>query len=557
MGDQEYKGLVVSDFNSDNFAASLNNDDESPIGHVTAAPFGQVMQVLIGDGEQYWEQDLDFAVVWTQPQAVIDSFNHFVSYESTSVDSLLEQVDAYCSLLVNLKDKVKFAFVPTWVWPSYDRGLGMLDVKRGIANILMQMNLRLAANLTNAPNIYVLNAGRWIEVAGQNAFHPKLWYMGKIPFGNDVFREAVKDIKSVLRAISGASKKLVILDLDDTLWGGTVGELGWKNLRLGGHDPIGEAYVDFQRALKSLTNRGILLGIVSKNEESVALEAIENNPEMVLRLPHFAGWKINWSDKAKNVVDLVSELNLRLESAVFIDDNPVEWARVRETLPQVLVPEWPDDRMLYKKTLLSLTCFNSLAITEEDLKRTRMYVSERERANSRRTVQSLDEWLKSLATRVRIDELNGLNLQRAVQLLNKTNQMNLTTRRMTESELLTWARQEGRKLWTFRVADKFGDAGLTGIISLEMENERARITDFILSCRVMGRKVEEVMLYTVIKFAESAGLKEVWAKYLPTSSNKPCLEFWRKSGFDFGEEERLFHWRGGNYPLPEAIQIDS
>jgi FkbH-like protein len=459
---------------------------------------------------------------------------------------------------MSLERKVRFAFVPTWVWPSYDKGLGMLDMKSGgIANVLMRMNLRLADNLDKAPNIHLLNAGKWIETAGQGAFHPKLWYMGKIPFANDVFKEAVKDVKSSLNAISGLSKKLVIVDLDDTLWGGVVGEIGWKSLRLGGHDPIGEAYVDFQRALKSLTNRGILLGIVSKNEESIALEAIEKNPEMVLRLPDFAGWKINWSDKAQNVIDLVSDLNLGLEAAVFIDDNPVERARVQEALPQVFVPHWPDDRMLYKKALLSLACFNSASITEEDLGRTKMYVSERERLNLRKTVGSLDDWLKSLGTHVRIEEVNEVNLQRVVQLFNKTNQMNLSTRRMAESELLAWSRQDGHKLWTFRVADKFGDAGLTGIISLEIANNQGKIADFILSCRVMGRKVEELMLYTVIEFAESAGLKEVWAQYIPTPSNKPCLEFWKRAGFDFGEEEHMFRWRRGSYPLPDAIQIDA
>jgi FkbH-like protein len=560
MPKPEFKCLVISDFNVDTFAAYLSNDDELPAVQTAVAPYGQVMPVLVTENGEYWDKDLDFAVIWTQPQTAICSFNSLFSYRKASVDEVLKEVDEYSSLLLKIKDRTKFAFIPTWVSSSYNRCFGMLDMKNGIgiANMLMRMNLRLADNLEKASNLHLLNCEKWTALAGQSAFNPKLWYMGKIPFGNEVFKEAVRDIKSALRASGGDSKKLIILDLDDTLWGGIVGEVGWENIRLGGHDHVGEAYVDFQAALKSLTNRGILLGIASKNEESVALEAIEKHPEMVLRLQDFAGWRVNWTDKAQNISDLVSDLNLGLESVVFIDDNPVERARIREALPQVFVPEWPEDRTLYKKALLSLSCFNSSSITEEDLGRTKMYVSERERINLRNSIGSLDQWLKSLSTRVTIEELDESNLQRATQLLNKTNQLNLSTRRMTESELAAWAREEGHRLWTFRLSDKFGDSGLTGIISLQIEKNCGRIVDFVLSCRVMGRKVEELMLYKAIKYAESAGLEEIQAKYIPTRSNKPCLEFWKKSGFDFNEPEDTFYWKiSRDYPLPETIQVEA
>jgi len=382
-----------------------------------------------------------------------------------------------------------------------------------------------------------------------------LWYMGKIAYGNEVFMEAVKDIKAALRGIDGQSMKLIILDLDDTLWPGIVGDVGWENIRLGGHDHIGEAFVDFQRALKSLTNRGVLLGIVSKNEETIALEAIKNHPEMVLRLEDFAGLKINWQDKAQNTIDLVSDLNLGLQSVVFIDDNPVERARVREALPEVFVPEWPENKMLYKSALLSLRCFDTPSITKEDFERTGMYVSERQRSSLKRNVSSLDEWLKSLKIKVTVEELNTANLQRTAQLLNKTNQMNLTTRRMTESELVSWVKQNGHKLWTFCVSDKFGDSGLTGIISIEVENKKGRIVDFVLSCRVMGQKVEETMLYTAINYSQSLGLEEIHAEYIPTAKNKPCLEFFKRSGFEYTNGS--FVWKVyKDFIMPKYIEIE-
>ncbi len=435
----------------------------------------------------------------------------------------------------------------------------MLDMKHnfGIENILMQMNLRVSQNLDKASNIYLLNAERWIRLLGKDAFNPKLWYMAKIPFGNEVFAQAMKEIKASLSALSGGSKKIIILDLDETLWGGVAGEIGWQNINLGGHDPVGEAYVDFQRTLKAMTGRGILLGIVSKNEERIALEAIKNHPEMALRLEDFAGWRINWEDKARNIVDLVSGLKLTLQSAVFIDNNPAEREFIRMSLPGVLVPEWPDDKMYYKKALLSLSCFDTASVTREDLERNRMYVTERERQGLKGRVNSLDEWLRALATKVEVQELNETNLQRAAQLLIKTSQMNLATRRMTEDELTKWARGDNRKLWTFRVSDKFGDSGLTGIVSIEDDGAQlARIIDFVLSCRVIGRGIEEAMLHVAVEHARSIGLKEVSAGYVPTSKNKPCLDFWKRSGFLSDSAAEQFRWMAKDkYPIPEHMHI--
>lgn len=381
MNKPQYKAIIISDFNIDSFSGYLCNNNGLPIINTIVTPFDQVTAVLMQRDLECWETKSDFAVVWTQPENIIKSFNDILNYRKVPMGTIFDEVDAYAAMLLKICDRVKFALVPTWTFPSYYRGFGILDMKTGIgiSNTLMRMNLRLSENFDKASNIYLLNTQKWIEIAGRNAFNPKLWYMGKIPFGNQVFIEAVKDIKSAVRVSYGDFKKIVILDLDDTLWGGVAGDIGWENIVLGGHDHIGEAFVDFQHALKSLKNRGILLGIVSKNDEAVALDSIEKHPEMVLRVDDFSGWRINWEDKAKNIVDLVSDLNLGLQSVVFIDDSPVERARVRETLPEVLVPEWPKDKMLHKSTLLGLECFDTPAISREDIKRADMYALERKR----------------------------------------------------------------------------------------------------------------------------------------------------------------------------------
>ncbi len=559
MNREQYGCLVISDFTADNFSAYLDNNEDFPRVKSINAPFGQVIQVLTDKNLDCWKENPDFAVVWTQPEGTIESFNHIINYETVPIEKIYKEVDEYSSLLLNICNKVKVVFVPTWVFPTHHRGFGILEMRIGvgISNTLMRMNIRLSENLEKVSSAYLLNTQRWINMAGKNAFNQKLWYMAKIPFGNEVFMEAVRDIKFALQGIVGNSRKLIILDLDDTLWGGIVGDVGWNNIRLGGHDYIGEAFVDFQRALKSLTNRGIILAIVSKNEESTALEAINNHPEMVLRTNDFAGWKINWQDKAQNIVELVTDLNLGLQSAIFIDDSPLERARVREALPEVFVPEWPEDKMLYRSTLLSLGCFDTPSISKEDIERPRMYVSERHRKDLKRKVGSLEEWLKSLKIKVKVEELNEVKLRRTSQLLNKTNQMNLTTRRLTESELVNWVQQNNRKLWVFRVSDKFGDSGLTGIISLEVKNKTGKIVDFVLSCRVMGRKIEETMLYTVIKYSQSINMDKIYAQYIPTPKNKPCLDFWMSSEFVYEQKDNVFTWAVKNgYTLPACIQVD-
>jgi FkbH-like protein len=280
---------------------------------------------------------------------------------------------------------------------------------------------------------------------------------------------------------------------------------------------------------------------VSKNEEAIALEAITNHPEMVLRLEDFAGWRINWQDKAANILELTRELNLRLDSVVFIDDSAFERARVREAIPDVLVPDWPEDRMRYKSALLELRCFDTPTFSLEDASRAKMYSTERERRALQHKAQSQDEWFKDLEISVTVDELSSANLPRVSQLLNKTNQLNLTTRRLTQQELWNWLFTASRKLWTFQVSDRFGAYGLTGIASLEIDGSQGQIVDFVLSCRAMGRGIEQTMLSIVLQYSKSLGLSHVTATYIPTSKNIPCLRFLEQSGL-VRTEQNTFRW---------------
>lgn len=521
--------LVISDFNVQNLVAMINNLGGADSLRADAAAYGQVMQTLLGRDAAVWGSH-HAAIVWTSPAAISNAYRLAVEGEPLDADRLSAEVAEFARAVSQAPAQIEHIFVSTWVpHQQFEDRRGALDMDSGygIAAALMRMNLQLGEALRSDGRVRIFNAARWVAKVGESAYSPKLWYLSKTPFSIPLFREAATDFVAAARALRGKARKLLILDLDDTLWGGIVGETGWGGVKLGGHDPAGEAYSDFQLALRSLRRRGVLLAIVSKNEESVALAAIREHPEMALRLEDFAGWRINWNDKARNIIELIADLNLGRDAAVFIDDNPVERARVREAVPGLLVPEWPKHPIEFPAALRRLDCFDVAAVTAEDRDRTSSYVSERQRKEGRTAVSSLDEWLKTLDIRIEIEPLTEANLERAAQLFNKTNQMNLRTRRMSAAELKDWSGRPDNTLVTFRVRDKFGDYGLVGIggVSVNRKARAASIEDFLLSCRAMGRGVEETMLCALAAVGVSSGADELTAQYIETPRNKPCLGF--------------------------------
>ena len=536
------KALLISDFSINNLSGYLKNDFIEQNLEIVIAPFNQVHQVLLDDTLECWTDTFELGIVWTQPERVLKHFAAYLNGEKVNIEILLSEVKDFANLLKVASNRLKTLFVANW---SIDFSLnyqGILSAKSefGIYDVLAKMNMLLANELNLIPNIYVLNSQKWIAMSGENAYNSKLWYLSKTPFHSSVFANASKDICSFFLSLNKPNKKLIVTDLDNTLWGGVVGDIGSENLVLGGHHSVGEAYKDFQLALKALTKKGIVLAITSKNDESIAMNAIENHSEMVLRKSDFVAWRINWDDKAKNIFEIAQELNLGLDSIVFLDDNPFERERIKHSLPEVLVPELPKDPLLYKHFLLQLDCFDSNSISEEDRKRTELYSVEKQRLDHKNSFNDLEEWLKSIDIKVKCEELNSENLQRVLQLLNKTNQMNLLTARYTEKELLDRSFEENHFTFAFSVKDNFGDAGLTGVIGLQVVEDTLTFTDFVLSCRVIGRKIEETMLSVSINLARKLNLKFVEANYIPTEKNKPCFYFFQNSKFEI--QKNKFSW---------------
>lgn len=493
------------------------------------------------------------ALVWARPESISPAFRRALAFEAVAPEDCVADVDAFADALLVAAARHKQVFVVAFALSALEPGYGILEWRQGLglAHHLAQMNLRLAERLSHLGNAFVLDSRRWQQMAPPPP--PKLWYAAKLPFAPEVFRYAAEDLSAGLAAVEGRSRRLVIVDLDDTLWGGIVGETGWEGLRLGELDHIGEAYADFQQALKALTRRGVQVAIVSKNEEDVALDAIDHHPAMVLRRADFAAWRINWADKAQNVGELLAELNLGSGSAVFIDDNPVERDRVRSQWPDVLVPEWPTDPSQYVRALHDLRCFDTASITAEDRARTQMYVADRHRRDMR--AGSLDEWLTQLDTRVTVEPVHARNLRRVDQLLNKTNQLNLTTRRLSAEQISEWAAAPDRAFLAVSVADRFGDLGLTGLVSIDVRGPEARIVDYLLSCRVMGRAVEDTLLFLAVDAARRLGATTLHASYRPTPRNAPTLKVFRASAMtEVAEHE--FAWDCTvPFPKPPTVTI--
>jgi FkbH-like protein len=549
--------LLVSDFTIEGLAPHLEPEIQA-----TVAPFGQISVTLLDPKQPCWRDPIENVFVWTRPQAISRNYFDLTNGEPRSFDDTAREIDEFILHLRACAKRVRHVFVATWTRPAYERGLGLLDMDpaAGHSYHLMRMNTYLADQLSTDSNIQLLNADPWVMNVGSDGTNPKLWFMGKMAFSPQVLKLAARDLSASIRAVKGETKKLIILDLDNTLWGGIVGDIGWENLSLGGHDPIGESFVEFQKALKVLTRRGVMLAIASKNTESVALEAIDSHPEMVLRRSDFVNWRINWDDKAQNIFELVQEINIGLDSVVFIDDSPVERERIKHAIPDIFVPEWPSNPMMYVQTLCSLECFDTASISVEDRARTEMYVSEQKRTQLKAEVSSAEDYYSALDLRVTFSQLEDSNLKRAAQLLNKTNQMNLATRRMSEKELSEWHCDEENTIFTFEVTDRFGSYGLTGLAGVSSRGNIAEVTDFVVSCRVIGRGVEQVMLSVLIEHAASVRKEKLEAEFHPTDRNDPCRRFFRDiSKFEqvISSGRELYTWDlQSKYESPAYVTLE-
>ena len=377
--------------------------------------------------------------------------------------------------------------------------------------------------------------GKWHDAA--------LWHRSKqeiSPASAPFFGElAVR----LLAAKLGRSYKCLVLDLDNTVWGGVVGDDGLEGIVIGQGSPLGEAYTAFQDYARELSRRGIILAVCSKNDEVNALEPFEKHPEMVLKRGDIACFIANWSDKASNIRAIAKELNIGLDSLVFIDDNPFERNLVRQELPMVAVPEVDDDPTYYPRAIADAGYFEGFAITDEDRERSGQYQGNRAREALKSSVTDLDSYLRGLEMQLIWRPFDKIGLQRTVQLINKSNQFNLTTRRYTEEDVLAVMDDPAAFGLQLRLTDRFGDNGVIAIIIGRLRDDRDLYIDtWLMSCRVLGRQVEPTTLNLIAQEARRLGARRLIGEYIPTKKNAMVKEHYAKLGFT----DTRFDDTGGN-----------
>ena len=387
--------------------------------------------------------------------------------------------------------------------------------------------------MADEDGVDVLALDARVALDGLYAWHnPELWHRAKqevSPAAAPMYGELVMRLVAAQR---GRSYKALVLDLDNTIWGGVVGDDGVEGLVLGQGSALGEAFADFQDYARELSRRGVILAACSKNDENNALEPFERHPEMVLKRSDLASFVANWRDKPANLRAIAEQLNIGLDALVFVDDNPFERDLVRHELPMVAVPEISDDPTSYARTLADAGYFEAVSITDEDRARSGQYQGNRQRDALKARATDLDSYLHGLEMRLLWRRFDRVGLGRTVQLINKTNQFNLTTRRYTEADVLDVMRDDHAFGVQLRLVDRFGDNGIIGIVIGRLRDDADLLIDtWLMSCRVLGRQVEPTTLNLVAVLAKAHGARRLVGEYIPTAKNGMVRDHYARLGF--------------------------
>jgi len=397
-------------------------------------------------------------------------------------------------------------------------------------------------------------AGRW------RWDDPRFFHQAKLPCDPECLVDYAHSVASLIAAPLGLTKKCLVLDLDNTLWGGVIGDDGLGGIRLGQGDAEGEAFIEFQKYIQSLRARGVLLAVCSKNNHATALEVFEKHPEMVLRRDDISCFVANWHDKATNLRAIAKELNIGTDSLVFVDDNPAERAIVRQLVPEVAVPELPEDVTGYIRTLEQQRYFQVLSVAAEDFQRTEFYKADTMRREVQTSVADMRTFLQSLEMTAHIGPITASTLERSAQLIQRSNQFNLTTRRRSAAQLMALMDDSSWLTCTVSLADRFGDNGLISVVLAAVREDMLEIDTWLMSCRVLKRGVEHFVLNHLCQAALQRGLKGLRGVYLPTSKNALVrdhyagLGFTQMEGGENGQTDWELTWASPRQPLTTFIK---
>ncbi|MBR0566025.1 HAD family hydrolase [Azoarcus sp. L1K30] len=511
---------------------------------VFGSPFGQVMQQALDPHSDVMRFDANAVLLYLDyrffkpPQEIGNP-----SSLQAAVDEAIEQTN---SLRQSLRQSGATVIVTTMPPPPLPL-FGHLDARvAGTGRAFAESyNTALIRSLSHTSDI-LLDAAALAATVGLATWHDApQWLVAKIPFSMDCVPLFADHVSRIVASMMGKARKCLVLDLDNTLWGGVIGDDGLEGIEIGNGSATGEAHLELQRAALALRQRGIVLAVSSKNNDDVARKPFREHPDMLLREEHIAVFQANWQDKATNLVAIAKSLNIGVDALVFLDDNPAERALVRQALPQVAVCELPKDPALYPEVLMQAGYFEALAFSEEDRLRAGQYQSNGARAALEQAAADLSTYLHSLQMVIAFSPFDVIGQARIAQLINKSNQFNLTTRRYSETDIESIRNDPALFTLQARLTDRFGDNGMISVVICRPEGQHWSIDTWLMSCRVLKRHVELAVLDQIMAAASEKEVREVRGRYLPTEKNDLVRNHYEELGFTqiCAHEDGTTEWR--------------
>jgi len=545
-----------------------------PILRSAALVAGIDPTVQVGQFNSYAQEILDpqSALYSFQPSIVIlavqtrdilpEIWEGYADLSEAEIQAAIDRVsEQFRALVRTFRERSNASLViHTFEKPSASHGVLDAQQSAGQLAAIERLNEEIKAICREHRGVYALDYDALVAHHGRARWHDEAkWLTMRMPFAADSLLPLVSEWMKFIHPITGVLCKVLVVDLDNTLWGGVLGEEGLEGIQVGSEYP-GAFYRSLQRTLIDLHQRGILLAVCSKNNREEAMEALEKHPEMLLRPEHFAAFRINWQDKAQNVREIAAELNLGTDAIAFLDDNPVERERVRSEMPEVKVISVPDHARGFARAIRECPYFERLTLSAEDKEHTRMYHQQAKRAELAKSAASLEDFYRSLDQEVQIAHVIPETLARVAQLTQKTNQYNVTTRRYTEQQIEEVAAQPNWGVYSVRVKDRFGDNGIVGVLIARTEGEVCEIDTFLLSCRVIGRTVETAMLGFLADTSRKNGASILRGWFLPTKKNAPAREIYAAHQFkpvatEDGRTLWALNLEEADIPNPEWIRL--
>ena len=535
----------------------------------SSARHGVALDCVLGGYDQALQDALSpQSPLYSQPlDAVLLAIDHrSLPLKATPGDhSAAEQIVSQCAELIETMcnaisaNSGALCILQTIAKPP-ERLFGSLDrsMPGTLTSMLNALNLRIL-DIAKGSGHVLLDVDGTADLVGQSAWcSPSEWNLAKLPFASACVPLYAEHAARLLGSLRGKARKCLILDLDNTVWGGVIGDDGLEGIKVAQGDATGEAHLDLQRAALSLRDRGVVIAVSSKNSDDVARRPFREHPEMLLKEEHISVFQANWDDKATNIRAIAGELNLGLDAMVFVDDNPFERDLVRRMLPDVAVPEMPEDPALYARTLMAAGYFEAVSFSEEDRNRSKSYEDNARRVTLQRKASNLSEYLQSLDMRITFAPFDAVGRARIAQLINKSNQFNLTTRRYTEAQV---AELEGaRDAFTLqvRLEDKFGDNGMISVVICRLTQSATwDIDTWLMSCRVLGRQVENMVLRELILQGRRVGIKRLTGAWYPTEKNDLVRDHFPKIGFSktAEHEDGATFWEISTDVVPETAPM--